>query len=150
MRTVKAVLLLVALAMCTGSVACAPRPQVNVDAIAKHKVPAPVFVEDLPIWYRAQEKGYQAAERGTRSIPAIQGAWTDTQWRYYEFADAIASLRSFYREEMPKKGWTRVSWVDERDGSLSYWTKNEGRDGAMVWMTVSGRGTFVATARSRK
>ena len=151
MRTVRVVLLLVIVAVYLSSVACTVKPQVKLEPELKHNIPtAPVIVEDMPIWFRAAEKGYRTAEKGNRSIPALQGTWSDTQWRYYEFTDALASLRNFYRDEMPKKGWTRVSWVDERDSSLSRWTKNDGREGAMVWITASGAGTFVTTARSRK
>lgn len=112
------------------------------------------WAQDLPLWQGS--KWAEVTSLGGRTPPNPGSGWRETEWKYYEFTAAIPELRNFYRDKtygMTGKdyGWTQVSWTDpDVNTHISYWTKNNGADGAMIWVITLGKGVFVATARSRK
>jgi len=126
--------------------------------------PASIWT-DIPTWFR----GTQVDSAGGRRLPAPAGTWTTTEWRYYEIPDAIPSLRNFFlgnkatvaglvideKSQMEEKGWTKVAAPAKQENPdvnthTSNWTKNDGRDGAMIYLATWGVGVFLAVARSTK
>jgi hypothetical protein len=90
--------------------------------------------DNMPLSFRKTE-----AEPGNESIPEQIG-----EWRYYHTPEALPTMRNYFASEMPNNGWDEGTWSDEVEMSLSYWTSNDGADGAMIWMIPDEPGTFIA------
>ena len=56
----------------------------------------------------------------------------------------------FYKMEMPRSGWNEADQVQTQDMSWGYYTKNNEKDGAIVWVGSDGGKTVFALMRATK
>jgi hypothetical protein len=78
--------------------------------------------------------GAAQIQQATWTVPPQQEEWSTWEWRYYETGDSVEAVTNFYKSQMPGKGWENESWMTMKDFALAYYTKNNERDGAMVWI----------------
>lgn len=69
------------------------------------------------------------------------------EWRYYETGDSVSTVAAFYRTEMPKKGWQEVGWMETEEMSWLGYSKNNEKDGAIIWIDSEEGKTFIALMR---
>ena len=101
---------------------------------------------NIPLSFR---KSGELITRAPYEPPNIEDASSEPQlWCFYHTPEALPTMRNYFKREMPKNGWGDGEWFDEVESSLSYWTSNDGADGAVVWMIPEEPGTFLALARS--
>jgi hypothetical protein len=76
--------------------------------------------------------------------------WSRVEWRHYATSDSRSKVVEFYKSEMPQSGWQQVMEVEVGEVSWFLYTKNNGQDGAMVWLGKDDGGTVISLMRSRK
>jgi hypothetical protein len=54
-------------------------------------------------------------QKGTWAVPPAEGDYTKFEWRYYESNDSLDKVSSFYKSEMPSKGWEETGWMEIQD-----------------------------------
>jgi hypothetical protein len=102
--------------------------------------------DDMPIF------GYiSQSEKGDWALPPESGVWARVEWRYYKLKELYATIPEvtmFYRNEMPKNGWQENAWLDTPDNSWGTFSKNNGRDAAIVWIGTEEGYTVFALMRA--
>jgi hypothetical protein len=102
--------------------------------------------DDVPIYTYLDQ-----SEKGDWALPPESGDWARVEWRYYKMDDpytSIAMITMFYRNEMPKNGWQETAWLDTPDNSWGTFSKNNGRDAAIVWIGTEDGKTVFALMRA--
>ena len=87
--------------------------------------------EDIPLY-----SGASQVQKGSWALPAEQGEWSKVEWRYYETNDSTDDVASFYKSNMPGKGWDEMMWMEAEGIAWAYYTKNSEKDGAMFWCSL--------------
>lgn len=70
-------------------------------------------------------------------MPPAEGDWANVEWRYYTMNDDlndVSMVSMFYKMEMPKNGWQSMGQMEMQDMSWAYYSKNDEKDGAVVWI----------------
>jgi hypothetical protein len=98
---------------------------------------------DMPIYGGADQ-----IQKGSWSIPADEGDYSKVEWRYYETGDSIDDVVDFYKDKMPDNGWTEMMWMDVMEAAWGFYTKNNEKDGAYVWMMEEDGDTVIALMRA--
>ena len=98
---------------------------------------------DMPVY-----SGANQVQKGSWSIPPEEGEWSKVEWHYYETGDSVSAVASFYKSQMPTKGWQETMWMEMEEMSWGYYSKNNEQDGAMVWVGSDEGGTFLALMRA--
>jgi len=98
---------------------------------------------DMPIY-----SGAKQAQKGSWSIPVEEGEWSHVEWRYYETGDSADKVASFYKSQMPGKGWHEDMWMEAEGIAWAFYTKNNEADGAMFWVSSEEGETFFALMRA--
>jgi hypothetical protein len=102
--------------------------------------------DDMPIFtYLGQ------SEKGDWALPPESGDWARVEWRYYKLGEpytSIAEVTMFYRNEMPKNGWQETAWMDLQNTRWGTFSKNNGRDAAIVWIGIEEGETVFALMRA--
>jgi len=98
--------------------------------------------DDIPVYSRAKQ-----VQKGSWSISPDEGKWSKVEWRYYETGDSVSTVAAFYRTEMPKKGWQEVGWMETEEMSWLGYSKNNEKDGAIIWIDSEEGKTFIALMR---
>ena len=109
----------------------------------------------LGIWRALGERsaGAKQIQEASWAIPSTEGDWSEVGWRYYRMDDDVCDVRMvamFYKMEMPKSGWNEADQVQTQDMSWGYYTKNNEKDGAIVWVGSDGGKTVFALMRATK
>ena len=97
---------------------------------------------DMPVYAGAKE-----IQKGNWVIPAEEGEFSKVAWRYYECSDSVTKVSKYYRNEMPEEDWEETFWMEVQETSWAYYSKNNERDGAMVWVSTDGGKTIIAMMR---
>lgn len=102
---------------------------------------------DMPIYGGASE-----IQKGNWSIPASnESDYAKMEWRYYEVNASITEISSYYKQQMPTKGWTEQSWMATPEMNWGMFNKNTEKDAAMVWVSTGDKGkTTIALWRAAK
>lgn len=98
---------------------------------------------DMPIYGGADQ-----IQKGSWSIPADEGDYSKVEWRYYETGDSIEDVVDFYKDKMPDNGWQEMMWMDVMEAAWGFYTKNNEKDGAYVWMMEDEGNTVIALMRA--
>jgi len=107
--------------------------------------------DDMPVYAGAKQ-----IQEETWAIPPTGGDWAKVEWRYYRMDDDVNDVRMvtmFYKMEMPKNGWEGWEEIDQmqtQDMSWGYYTKNNEKDGATVWIGNDDGKTIFAIMRATK
>ena len=98
-------------------------------------------------------------QNGSWSIPLAAGDWSKIEWRYYEshawddvsmIKEDMRQFTMFYTNEMPKNGWEEMGWMKTPEANWCSYSKNNGQDGAMVWVSSEGDKAIFALMRATK
>ena len=84
---------------------------------------------DMPIYTGA---GQIETYNWSMSVPTGEGDYSKYEWRYYETNDSLDKVSTFYRSQMPNKGWTETGWMETPQMKYGMFTKNSENDEAMV------------------
>jgi predicted small lipoprotein YifL len=76
--------------------------------------------------------------------------WSRVEWRHYATSDSQSKVVEFYKSEMPQSGWQQVMEVEVGEVNWFLYTKNNGQDGAMVWLGKDDGRTAISLMRSQK
>jgi len=156
-KAISLVLVLVVVLSCVGLVACAGRgesetPSSNggTTSTSGGEAPPPsvggLTWDDMPVYAGAEQ-----IQKASWAIPATEGDWSKVEWRYYRMEDAlndVGMVAMFYRMEMPKNGWQEMRQMEKQDMSWSYYSKNDEKDGAAVWISYDEGKTVFALMRA--
>lgn len=99
--------------------------------------------DDIPIY-----RGLQNVQQASYTIPPTQGDYAKFEWRYYESSDSVENIASFYKKEMPARGWTEAGWMEVPQMNYGIYNKNDEKDAAMVMVSSQGGKTVVALWRA--
>lgn len=115
------------------------------------EVPSPVAGltwDDIPVYAGAKQ-----IQEATWSMPTTEEDWAKVEWRYYGMDDDVNDVRMvtmFYKMEMPKNGWQEIDQMETQDMSWGYYTKNNEKDGAVIWVGYDNGKTVFALMRATK
>jgi len=98
--------------------------------------------DDIPVYSKAKQ-----VQKGIWFIPPDEGEWSKVEWRYYGTGDSVSTVAAFYRAEMPENGWQEVGWMETEEMSWGRYSKNNEKDGAIVWIDSEEGKTFIALMR---
>ena len=104
--------------------------------------------DDMPVYAGAKQ-----IQEATWPIPTTGGDWAKVEWRYYRMDDDVNDVRMvtmFYKMEMPKNGWEEIDQMQTQDMSWGYYTKNNEKDGATVWIGNDDGKAVFAIMRATK
>ena len=111
--------------------------------------------DDIPIYAGAEQ-----IQKGSWAIPPVQGDWSKIEWRYYRINGEVNDVAMevemkrmvtmFYKMEMPKNGWQEIERTETQDMSWGYYSKNNGQDGAIVWVSSNERNAVFALMRAAR
>jgi hypothetical protein len=96
---------------------------------------------DMPVY-----PGANQVQKGSWSMPPAEGDYSKVEWRYYETGDSMSTVASYYRSQMPAKGWQEMGWMGMEAGG--YYSKNNEQDGAMIWVGSDEGETFLSLMRA--
>ena len=102
--------------------------------------------DDMPLYAGASQ-----VDKGNWTLPPEIGDWAALEWRYYKFDDTVNSVEMvtmFYRNEMPKNGWTENVWMETAGASWGAFSKNGERDNAIIWISTEEGHTIFALMRA--
>jgi len=156
-KVISVALALVLMLGCVGLVACgggggeggtAPPPSNGgVTAPSEGEATPPsgggLTWNDMPVY-----SGAKQVQKGSWSIPSEEGEWSKMEWRYYETKDSVSKVTSFYKSQMPGKGWQETTWMEIEEMSWGYYSKNNEQDGAIVSIGFDEGKTFIALMRA--
>lgn len=94
--------------------------------------------------------GAMQIQKGGWAIPSQEGEWSEFEWRYYESGNNIEEVASYYRSNMPGKGWQEQAWMDMQQVFWLMYTKNNEDDGAYIWGMTEDNKTIIAAWRGTK
>jgi len=100
---------------------------------------------DMPVY-----SGAGQIQKGSWSIPPAEGDYSKMEWRYYETNDSLDKVASFYKSQMPDKGWEEQGWVEVQEMNWSMYVKNNENDAAMIWVSSQDGKTVIALWRATK
>lgn len=127
-KFISVTLILVIVLLCAGVTACATKPQ--------------PYWNDIPVYPKAKE-----VQKGSWSIPEVEKKWGNVKWSYWETNDSVDDVSDFYEDQMRIAGWKAEGWISTSIAAYGNFTKNDGKDGAMVWTSiVVGDKTGIALA----
>ena len=104
--------------------------------------------DDMPVYAGAKQ-----IQEATWAIPPTEEDWSKVEWQYYRMDDDVNDVRMvtmFYKMEMPKNGWKEIDQMQTQDMSWGYYTKNNEKDGATVWIGNDDGKTVFAIMRATK
>jgi len=142
-KTISLIVVLVMVLGCVGFIACGGRgesetPPSNGGAISapdEEVVPPSIggFTwDDMPVYAGAEQ-----IQEANWTMPPAEGDWANVEWRYYTMNDDlndVSMVSMFYKMEMPKNGWQSMGQMEMQDMSWAYYSKNDEKDGAVVWI----------------
>ena len=117
-------------AMPTATPALAATPSPTVGALAAgefHGIPVP--------------SGATQAQAITWQMPASQpsGEYANAEWRAFRIRLSQDELKSFYKGEMPRRGWTQAMWfegsVEQGEMAWGFYSKGANQNEA-AWVYV--------------
>jgi hypothetical protein len=94
--------------------------------------------------------GVGQIQKGSWSIPPAEGDYSKFEWRYYETNDSLDKVATFYRSQMPAKGWEEKGWMEVQQMNWGMYNKNNEKDAAMVWVNSQEGKTVIALWRATK
>ena len=100
---------------------------------------------DMPVY-----PGAKQTEKAAWAIPPEEGEWQRTEWRWYESGDSQSHVIAFYQSAMPQNGWQRMASMEVAEVSWCMYTKNNERDGAMVWVGAEEGKTYIGLMRGEE
>lgn len=87
---------------------------------------------DMPIYGGATE-----IQKANWSIPPSNDSdYAKMEWRYYEVKASIDEVASFYKQQMPAKGWSEQGWMETPEMNWGMFNRNDEKDAAMVWVSA--------------
>lgn len=101
---------------------------------------------DMPIYGGADQ-----IQKGSWSIPADEGGYSEVEWRYYETGDDVEDVIAFYKDKMPDNGWGQIDvmgWMETEGMAWGMYMKNNEADAAMIWMMEEDGDTVIALMRA--
>jgi len=154
-KVISLVLVVVMMLGCIGLVACGGGEEVGPPP-TEEEAPPPSEEEptppppgvgltwgDMPVY-----PGANQVQKVTWSIPPAEGDFLRIEWRYYETRDSVSAVATFYKSQMPGKGWEETFWMEMDEMRWGYYAKNNEQDGAMVWVGFDEGKTFIALMRA--
>ena len=100
---------------------------------------------DIPIY-----SGAKQVQKGSWSVPPADEDYSKVEWRYYEVSDSLEDIASFYRSNMPGKGWEEMGWMEKAKMEWGMYSKNNEQDAAMIWIGDAEGDAFLAIMRAIK
>ena len=100
---------------------------------------------DMPVY-----SGAKQVQKGSWSIPPAEGDYSKMEWRYYETGDNLDAIATFYRAQMPAKGWEEMGWMEVPQMKWGMYNKNNENDAAMVWVASDEGKGIIALMRAAK
>ena len=142
-KTISLIVVLVMALGCVGFIACGGRGESEMPPPDGGATPAPdeevalpsiggFTWDDMPVYAGAEQ-----IQELNWTMPPEEGDWANVEWRYYTMNDDlndVSQVSMFYKNEMPKNGWQSMGQVEAQDISYSYYSKNNEKDGAFVWI----------------
>jgi len=98
---------------------------------------------DIPVY-----PGANQIQEMTWTIPSEEGEWTKMEWRYYETGASVSAVATFYKSQMPGKGWQETFWMEVEEMQWGWYSKNNEQDGAIVSINSEEGKTFIALMRA--
>ncbi len=141
----------IGLTACSGSQAATPNPILTTTSAADKPAGngssnvSGLTWNDMPLY-----SGASQMQSGTYAVPAIQGEYNKTEWRYYETKDTPDQVGAFYKGQMTSKGWTEQGWAEAPGTKWGSYTKNNENDVAAVWISSMGTKTIFGLLRGSK
>lgn len=84
--------------------------------------------------------GATQAQALTSQIPMGQtpGGYENMEWRAYQTGQSLDNLKSFYKSEMSKQGWTQNMWMEGsgEQGEMAWGLFSKGDQDEMAWVYV--------------
>lgn len=152
-KVISLVLVVVMMLGCIGLVACGggdgeTTPPSNGETVPPSNGEPPpseggLTWNDMPVY-----PGANRIQEMTWTIPSEEGEWTQLEWRYYETGASLSTIVSFYKSQMPGKGWQQPFWMESPEGSWSYYVKNNEQDVAWVWIGSEEGKTVIVLMRA--
>jgi len=100
---------------------------------------------DMPVY-----SGAKQVQKGSWSIPPAEGDYSKVEWRYYESGDNLDTIATFYKNQMPAKGWEEMGWMEVPDMRYGVYNKNNENDAALVWVASDEGKGVIALMRATK
>jgi len=80
--------------------------------------------KDIPIFSGAERFESEMTERMSAAMTA-QGQTKESKVQFYKSRDNYDKIVSYYKSQMPKKGWEKVTDQEQEEGWGSMWQKGE-------------------------
>jgi hypothetical protein len=80
--------------------------------------------KDIPIYSGAERFENEMTKRMSAAMTA-QGQTGSSRVQFYKSGDDFNKIVSYYRAQMPRKGWEKVTDKEEEEGWGSMWQKGE-------------------------
>jgi len=152
-KVISLVLVVVMMLGCIGLVACGggdaeTAPPSNGETVPPSNGELPPSEDgltwnDMPVY-----PGANQVTQVTWSIPPAEGDYLVMEWRYYETGANVSTVTSFYKSQMPGNGWQEAMWMEMEEMQWGYYSKNNERDMAMVWIGSEEGQTFIGLMRA--
>lgn len=148
-KTISLLLLIVMVLACISLAAC-QAGEMTTPSDGGTPTPAPssgggFTWNDMPVY-----PGAKQTEKAAWAIPPEEGEWQRTEWRWYETGDSQSQVIAFYQSVMPQNGWQRMASMEVAEVSWCMYTKNNERDGAMVWVGAEEGKTYIGLMRGEE
>ena len=98
---------------------------------------------DMPVY-----PGAKQIQEMAWTIPSEEGEWTKAEWRYYETGDSVSTVTTFYKSQMPGKGWQDTFWMEMEEMQWGCYIKNNEQDVAWVWIGSEEGKTVISLMRA--
>ena len=92
--------------------------------------------------------GAKQVQKGGWAIPEVEEKWGNVDWSYYQSGDSVSEVSAFYKDHMSAGGWETTGWFDMFGMAYGNFSKNNGSDGAMVWVGSADGKTGIALMRA--
>lgn len=113
-----------------------------------------VTLGDVPVYPGAEKVGEYSG-----SAPILMLGerldiedYEDTEWAVYETSDSVDDVASFYKDEMPNRGWEEENWFDISIGDGTAWggyTRDDGDVAAWLFVSANDETEIVIGTGSR-
>jgi hypothetical protein len=102
--------------------------------------------DDMPVY-----SGAKQVQQASWSVPQSEDQdYAKMEWRYYTVNATAADVATFYKDQMPAIGWTETGWMDTESNSWGWYSRNEEKDAAMVYVVTEDEKVTIALWRATR
>lgn len=152
-KVISLVLVLVMVLACASLVACGgggapppsgePTPPPSEDGVTPPPSAEGGFTwDDMPTY-----PGASQIAKGSWMEPPQEGELHKVEWRHYQTGDSQDKVFAFYKSAMPGKGWQQMMEMEMEEVSWFFYTKNNEKDVAWVYVGEGDGKTMIHLMR---